>query len=218
MDHQDKPVPRHAPSAIQVAACAALWILAGLADGQTIYRIVGSDGKVTFSDKPPITADSATVHVGSGKNLSAEAALLPSELRQIVGKYPVMLYTSSGCAPCNSGRELLGNRGIPFSEKTVSSAEDGEALQRISGGTSLPFLTIGKQQIKGFSEPEWTQFLDAAGYPKTSVLPASYRAPPPTPLNVVQKAEPAAKPDESQPLQVPSEPTQAPSNPGGIRF
>jgi hypothetical protein len=54
-------------------------------------------------------------------------------------------------------------------------------LQRLSGDTSVPFATIGSQQLKGFSDVEWTQFLNAAGYPQTSVLPASYRPPPPRP-------------------------------------
>ena len=70
---------------------------------------------------------------------------------------PVTLYTSSDCAPCNSGRSLLNARGIPYSEKLINTAEDGEALKRLSGDMTLPFLTIGAQQIKGYFDAEWTQ-------------------------------------------------------------
>ncbi|MFZ4480067.1 MAG: glutaredoxin family protein [Rhodoferax sp.] len=197
---------------------AAVLLGAAAAQAQTIYRIVGSDGRITFSDKPPSSAESATVLVPGGKSVPVGAALLPPELRQAAGKYPVTLYTAGNCAPCNSGRELLSGRGIPFSEKTINTADDSEALQRISGGISLPFLTIGSQQIKGYSESEWTQFLDAAGYPKTSVLPTGYRAPPATPLVVLQTAAPAVKPEEAQPARTPAEPGQVPNNPAGIRF
>jgi glutaredoxin len=196
-------------------------LLSAATHAQTVYRIVGADGRITFSDKAPISADSATVMIPGGRTISLPAVNLPLELRQVAGKYPVTLYSSANCAPCNSGRDLLGGRGVPFAERTVSTNEDSEALQRISGGTSLPLLTIGSQQIKGFSESEWTQFLDAAGYPKSSVLPAGYRSPPAAPLVVLQPVAPATKPEEAQPQQkqvTPTEPSQTPNNPAGIRF
>jgi hypothetical protein len=62
----------------------------------------------------------------------------------------------------------------------------------MSGDTSLPFITIGGQQIKGYADTEWTQFLDAAGYPKTSQLPPGYRASAPTPFVAVQRPVSAA--------------------------
>jgi hypothetical protein len=39
---------------------------------------------------------------------------------------------------------------MPFEERTVKSNEEIEALQRLSGQTSLPLLTIGSQQLKGY--------------------------------------------------------------------
>ena len=206
-------------ASICCSACAAALLLPVVTQAQTIYRVVGADGHVTFSDKMPVTTDNATVLGTGGRALSANVVALPLELRQVAGKYPVTLYTSGNCAPCNSGRELLGSRGIPYAERTVSTSDDSDALQRISGGSSLPFLTIGSQQIKGFSDTEWTQFLDAAGYPKTSVLPASYRAPPATPLVVAQKAAPVAPASEAQqPRDTTAPSSAAPPNPAGIRF
>jgi len=194
---------------------------------QFIYRIVASNGKVTFSDKP--TADAAAVKLtaadAGGKPMGAQAVAQPFELRQVVNKYPVTLYTDDNCTPCNTGRTLLARRGIVFAEKTVNTPEDVQALQRISGGNSLPFLTLGAQQIKGFSESEWTQFLDAAGYPKSSALPAGYRNPAATPLAPVQKPAPAAPaeaspaaPNAATPMNAPPTPTKSDSNPAGILF
>lgn len=217
--YQIKPKTRAAATA---AIGAALLLAAGLAQAQTIYRVVGPDGKVTFSDKPPVAAANVTATEAGGKAGGTSAPALPFELRQVVSQYPVTLYTSSNCAPCGSGRALLSSRGIPFTEKTVNTAEDSDALQRISGENSLPFLTIGGQQIKGFSDSEWTQFLNAAGYPKASVLPSAYRNPATTPLVVVQKQVPAAKAEENQNQPQSPAPSQAPvnspSNPAGIKF
>jgi glutaredoxin len=183
--------------------------------------VVGPDGRVTFSDKPPVTSGKVTLSEASGNATGGGGAALPYELRQVANKYPVTLYTSINCVPCGTGRSLLSQRGVPFVEKTVNTAEDAAALQRISGENSLPFLTIGAQQIKGYSDAEWTQFLNAAGYPKASTLPASYRTPAATPLVAVQKPVPATKPEETQTQRMPvapANPVNNSANPAGITF
>lgn len=191
------------------------------AQAQAVYRIVGEGGKVTFSDKPPLAA---TGKVTPTVNLvmpgQAEQINLPLELRQVIAKFPVTLYVSNSCAPCDSGRNLLSNRGVPFTEKTVSTAEDSEALQKLSGGTSLPFLTIGGQHISGYLASEWSQYLNAAGYPEQSKLPANYRRAPATPLVTPQReatktATPAAPPVVAAPE---PQPGSNPNNPAGIQF
>lgn len=208
-----------------LTACALIGgaaLLASQVQAQAVYRLVGPDGKVSFSDKAPTTADKATATGPVSQPGGNGGAALPFELRQIANKFPVTLYTADKCAPCASGRGLLSTRGIPFTEKTVNTNEDIEALQRISSESSLPFLTIGGQHIRGFSDSEWTQFLDAAGYPKSSALPANYRKPAATPLVAIQKQKPAAKPEEDLVKRAPTTPIAPPidtkSNPAGISF
>jgi glutaredoxin len=149
-------------------------------------------GKVTFSDRPP--PDRAPRQAVPTAPASTPAAGLPIELRRVIGQYPVSLYTTSGCAPCDSGRSYLRQRGVPYTEHTISTREDFAALQRLSGASNLPFMTIGAQHLPGFSEAEWSQYFDAAGYPKTSQLPPSYRQLEPRPLVAVQqRAAPAER-------------------------
>lgn len=187
---------------------------------QTVYRVVGPDGKISFSDKPPANINNATTQEARGNGTESSNQVLPFNLRQTVSKYPVILYTADNCAPCASGRTLLTSRGVPFSEKTVNTNEDGEALQRISGANTLPFVSIGGQQIKGYSDSEWTQFLNAAGYPKTSILPATYRNPPAIPLVVIQKQATPAELKETKvaPTIRPSPAPDPSKNPAGIQF
>jgi glutaredoxin len=163
-----------------------------MSQAQQLYRIVGPDGKVTFSDQPPPAASNAKITTGRGGTFaeSGGSGALPAALRPIVSKYPVTLYTAKDCGPCSSGRSLLSARGVPFTEKLIDSNEDNEAFKRLTGGNTLPVANVGGQQMKGFNEGEWTQYLDAAGYPKESVLPASYRNPAAAPL-VVKAAPPA---------------------------
>jgi len=215
--------------AVRSLGWAALVGLAALtclpAGAQQVFRIVGPDGKVTFSDRPPADpgtkatpAPTMQMPAGSGN------AALPFELRNVANRYPVTLYTGNECAPCGTARNYLTSRGIPFTERTVSSEEDIEALKRLAGAARLPLLTIGGQQLKGFSDAEWSQYLDAAGYPRVSQLPSGYRNPPASPLVAAQQLQPqaprpAARPSEPQRAEAPPLPVEAPpSNPAGIRF
>lgn len=203
---------------------AALLCALGTAQAQAVYRIVGPDGKVTFSDKPPVDAKQGKIATtGVGAAAASSNSSLPFELRQVATKYPVILYTSSACAPCDSGRTLLTSRGVPFNERTIITNEDRAALQRQMGDTSLPYLTVGGQRIRGMSESQWTEYLDAAGYPKTSTLPAGYQNAAPSPLVALPTGSPAAKAAEkaqaaaSEPAYQPP-PVKSPSNPAGITF
>ena len=135
----------------------------------------------------------------------------------------MILYSGPACGPCLNGRSLLAGRGIPFTEKTITTNEDIDALNRLTGAATLPMLTIGEQQLKGYSEVEWVKFLDAAGYPKTSQLPAGYAAPAPTPLVVAQQPQapvrPKPAPERPQVANPSPETESAPAdNPTGIRF
>ncbi len=218
----------HMPLRVGVRLLLGLTVIATSAGlhAQTVYRIVGTDGKVSFSDR----ADSKATNAQTGASVTQSNPALPYDLQQVVGKYPVTLYTSNACSPCNAGRNLLMLRGVPFTERTISTAEDSTALQQLSGNTTLPFATIGRQQLQGFSDTEWIQYLDAAGYPAASKLPTSYRNPPPAPLVAAVKVAPkvdkvdkmekatgenAARSAGAQ--RTPSADSPA-NNPAGIRF
>lgn len=209
-----------------ICSVAAL-VLASPGLAQQVYRIVGPDGRVSFSDQAPAAQAPATP-TGAGASRSSEGGNppLPYELRQVASKFPVTLYTTKNCGPCDQARALLVQRGVPYTEKTVTSAEDVQALQRLSGGSSLPYGTIGAQAMRGFADVEWRQTLDLAGYPKTSQLPRNYRQADATPLVTAKTADVPAPatgpaPGASEPAATPA-PLPAvnpnPGNPAGIRF
>jgi len=209
------------------AAGALAFLLAGTvsdAFAQQIYKIVGPDGRITFSDKPPsdsgARSDAAKVIPLASDGGGVAVAGLPFELRQAAQRYPVTIYTSPGCGTCARGRSFLMSRGIPFSEKTVASKEDGEALLRLTGTQNVPLLMIGGQQLKGYSDSEWAQFLDAAGYPKTSQLPPSYTPPAATPLVALDqpRADAPAQQQAIPPLIQPRPQEPSGDNPAGITF
>lgn len=199
-------------------------LLAGGVQAQ-VYRSSGPGG-VSYSDQPPPAQAGRQVAPLGGDTRRSGSATLPYTLSQTVQRFPVTLYTSADCPPCVSGRNLLIQRGVPFSEKTVQSNEDIAALQRLAGASHVPVLTIGGQRLSGYSDQEWSQYLDAAGYPRTSQLPATYQRPAATPL-VAQSPVPAAATGTAREAPAPAaatpaEPSIAPprnaTNPAGIRF
>ncbi|MBP6305301.1 MAG: glutaredoxin family protein [Giesbergeria sp.] len=219
-------LPSRTPLALAAAVCAL--VCSTLAQAQPVYRTVGPDGKVTFSDRAP--SEKATPALAGSAGAAPVAATaaggdLPYALRQTVSRFPVTLYTSADCAPCDSARSLLKSRGVPFTERTVNTNQDIDVLKSLSGNASLPFGTIGGQHLNGFLDTEWTQYLDAAGYPKKSQLPSNYRQPAATPLVAIKPLQAAptapAAPREAPPRPERPERTDSgtdPSNPAGIRF
>jgi glutaredoxin len=197
-----------------VPIALVLLAAAGAATAQP-YKVVGPDGKVTYTDRPPTSGGKVSA-LGARNAPVVSENPLPAELREPVSRYPVTLYTTSGaCEPCSGARALLRQRGVPYAERQVVTAEDNDALARITGGREVPVLTIGAQSLKGFAAETWVSYLDAAGYPRESKLPPGYQYPAPAPL--VERrpaAEAAAAPQ--RPAAAPAE--EAPSPPPLIRF
>ncbi|AOW15589.1 hypothetical protein LPB72_10625 [Hydrogenophaga crassostreae] len=201
--------------------CAAV---SATAHAQGVYRIVGPDGKVTFSDQPPPAAAKnnlpSPAATATGGGAAAAGGRLPIELRKAASQFPVVLYTGKDCSPCNSGRNMLINRGIPFTEKTIDNNESVAALKQLSGQNSIPLLTIGSQQLKGFSDTNWSQYLTAAGYPEKSALPSNYPRASATPLAEASLAKQVDTPKPAEPAEAAAPEREVPvaSPNSGIRF
>lgn len=190
--------PRHRAIHTLATSVAAAALFAAL-PAHALYKVVGPDGKVTYTDRPDVSTDRKVQSVNTRGGVSNDVAL-PFELRQASQRYPVTLYVAPDCSPCDSGRQFLRQRGIPFSEKLVTTGEDSQALQRLTGSTSLPAMTVGAQIVRGWQQQEWASYLDAAGYPKESRLPANFPQ---------GRAEPLTEPRQAPAMQAPA-PAAAP--------
>lgn len=239
------PIHRSTPPGLRGATLAgllgsALLVLALPAAAQ--YKVVGPDGRVTYTDRPvapPPGGQVQSLRAGVARLAATAPAstgpALPLDLRTVASRFPVTLYTTAECAPCDSGRSLLRQRGIPYTERQVLSDEDASLLQRLTGGRTLPTLTVGGQALRGLQADDWSNTLDLAGYPKDSRLPPGWAPPAATPLaravasaapatpaaarNPEPAAEPPAEPARPAPAPAPApEPADEPPTPGRIRF
>ena len=213
---------RHALSQPMQRALLALLALVALEMGLgslpawALYKVVLPDGSVTYTDRPPAGNTARITALGKGSTPTGQADVaLPVDLRQAAQRYPVVLYTSTDCTPCEAGRRLLVQRGVPYTERRIVSEEDALLLERLSGGRTVPSLTIGAQPVRGLSETDWVAYLDAAGYPRESRLPRGWQ--PAAPLPLADRApvpapntRPAAPPTDAGAVE--------PATPGGVRF
>lgn len=203
------------------------------AQAQRLYRSIGPDGKVTYSDVPPPKGQIVAVTpvnriTGTSQNAQnqIDVTALPSEVRKAYNTYPVTFYTSKDCQACDMGRAHLQTRGIPYLEITVYTNKDREAFkQKIPSATGFPVTVIGAKVLSGFNNVDWDSYLDAAGYPKTSQLPSSYQNPVAQPMTQPDTEEEQNAPNNPLPVIRPITPTPATpvdnsttNNPTGIRF
>ena len=186
---------------------------------QTQYKVIGADGKVTYTDRAPTASGGKVTSIGArGTAAPSGDVALPLELRQAAARYPVILYVMVGnCDPCEAARQLLRQRGIPVTEKQVQSPEDSEALERISGGRDAPTLSIGSQTLRGLAPAVWNSYLDAAGYPRESRLPPNYQYPPATPITERREAVVKPAPRVAPAVDAAAAPAPA-ADPAGIKF
>lgn len=191
----------------------AHFILAGILATATagalageLYRWVDQSGKVHYGDVPEAEAAKPVQKKFSDSATPDDA--LPYETRRARETFPVTLYVADNCKePCQHARDLLNQRGIPFTEKNLVTQEDVDAFRKMSGAEIAPTLSVGSNWLKGFLAEQWNSELDYAGYPKFA--PYGFRpiAPPP-----VAKKPPAQPAPEKLP-----EPSSEPNLSPGIQ-
>ena len=208
---------RFSPTGLAPRAALALVLVLAATASIAQYKVIGTDGKVTYTDREPSASEGKIIPLGNRAVAQQAEAELPFEVRQAASKYPVTLFvTTTACDPCTSGRQFLKQRGIPFNERLVVTAEDSEALERLSGAREAPTLTIGSQTLRGFAAEVWASYLDAAGYPRESRLPSTYQYRTATPI--VERRESVTARSDARPS-APAAPTApAATPPVGIRF
>lgn len=155
-----------------------LMLLLSVVQAGSLYRWVDKDGKVHYGDQP---AEDAVKPVQKKySDHDAGEVDLPYAARKAKQEFPVILYVSSNCgAICVQARAMLNKRGVPFVEKDVATKEEIDTLKKVSGGTAIPTLTVGRTPLVGFEAGQWNGELDIAGYPKI----AAYGFRPATPPN-----------------------------------
>jgi len=177
---------------------AATLCAVALGASAQMYRWTDEKGRVHVTDTPPPASAKGVKKSGAAP---AEPASKPSSgqepyaLQQARAGFPITLYTTPNCAGCDAARKLLNARGAPFKEVSVIDAGQIEELQKAVGSNAVPAMIVGSTVHKGFEDGAYHRLLDAAGYPKTGVLPPRSQAEPAPPPPQLPEVKPAPEPE-----------------------
>lgn len=146
------------------AAMAATLLAAGPAAGEDkLYKWVDEDGNVTYQDRPPpdeLGQVQAFDQSLEESDSPGRGAALPD--------VDLTLYSIEVCDACDLVRNLLNERGLPFTEKNADNdVEVQEELKEVSGVLSVPVLAIGDEALTGFNRELILRVLKDAGFPTT---------------------------------------------------
>lgn len=146
------------------AAMTATLLAAGSAAGEDkLYKWVDEDGRVTYQDRPPPDASGQV----QAFDQSLEESDSPGQ-RAALPEVDITLYSIEVCDACDLVRELLNERGLPFTEKNADNdIEVQEELKEVSGVLSVPVLAIGDEVLTGFNRDLILRVLEDVGFPTT---------------------------------------------------
>ncbi len=157
---------------VKVVLFTVAALAAANASAVTVFECVDADGNASFRDKC-LPGESKKTE----KRLTGLGGLKPTSIDKVVEANPITVYTVPDCDACDLVRHALSGRNIPFTDKGVQdNAEMQEELKSITGGLTVPAMTIGDQVLKGYSRDAIDNALVSAGYP---IL--SDEVPPPPP-------------------------------------
>lgn len=199
------------PRAVRHAGLALALLMCAAGASAQMYKWVDASGKTHFTTSPP-PLSAKTVNVRSASE-GGSAVALPYALAQAVRSAPVVLFSAQSCGGCDMGRDFLKRRGIPFTEKTVSTGNDEAKLKEAGSNGQLPLLLVGPKKVIGFETSLWDNALNAASYPTAKILPSNYVYPaaiPAAPPPVQVAAAPPPPPVEAPRKRKAEEPTAPP--------
>jgi glutaredoxin len=147
-----------------------------ISSGQTaaeIYKVVGSDGKITYTDKPPANGPAGTVkqltitsHTGS----TEQGALAQQpDWRSILQRKPeaagnvnIVMFSTDWCGYCKQARQYMRSQNIAFTDLDVEKNDSARKQYASLGGRGVPFFVIGKRTLSGFSQDSFDATLREA--------------------------------------------------------
>lgn len=143
----------------------ALLLLCGVtAQAQTVYKSVGADGQVVYSDKPPTTGRlektmsfenlpssalpaSASSYVEQLKRMHARDAAQPAAAPP---QHGVVLYSAPWCGYCRKAKAWLAGKGVAYRDIDVETPDGIAAFARV-GGSGIPVIVTEGHSVTGFS-------------------------------------------------------------------
>lgn len=158
-----------------LALLFVLFLIPAVASGQTLYKSVGPDGRISYSDTPP--AGAKVQKTMSYSPLSAspvpesvrrdrqelEASLQRRSLETATGSEGIRLFTATWCGYCTKAKAYLGQRGIAYQEYDIDTPAGKQAFAQAGTGAGIPLLLWKEKRQQGFSKAGYDALFENLG-------------------------------------------------------
>lgn len=156
----------------QIARFALLLVLSASAAttaANTLYKSVGPNGVVSYSDQPPTDATQAKVinfddlpitvlptfsAPDTAPTLVERARKLWASWTTTKTKAPssgVVLYTTRSCGYCKQAKAYLEGKSIKYQEIDVDTKSGNAQYAQAGGGKGVPMIVVAGKNVNGFS-------------------------------------------------------------------
>ncbi|WP_442957773.1 glutaredoxin domain-containing protein [Polaromonas sp.] len=129
---------------------------------QNLYKSVGPDGRVVYSDRPPTEGRiEKTMRFENlpSSALPASASSYVEQLRRMRASATpstpptngVVLYSATWCGYCKQAKAYLASKGVTYQEVDIDTNNGMTAFAQSGGGKGVPLLLASGQRVQGFS-------------------------------------------------------------------
>lgn len=132
------------------------------AGAETLYKSIGPDGRIVYSDRPPV--DQRTVKTLSVMTLPASRVPTspgsPSQAANpgLLGGDGVMLFSADWCGYCRKAKSYLADKHIAYREFDIDTPDGRAAYSQAGGGGSVPLLLFQGRKVQGFDKAGYDAF------------------------------------------------------------
>jgi glutaredoxin len=148
---------------------ALLLPLACVTQAATVYRSVGPDGQIIYSDKPPAdgTIEKTLSLVDLPSTPMPESVLryrdeLQKSMKKRLSEVGMRLdtsepviFTAVWCGYCTRAKSYLAEKRIRYQEYDIDTPNGMRAYVEAGGGRGVPVMLWNNQKVQGFSPPAY---------------------------------------------------------------
>ena len=158
---------------------AAIFLACALASAaihaDTVYRSVGPDGKVTYSQRPPADGkiDKTIVFQNLPSSPLPESVLrhrrelMKSMNKRFAGagkadRAQPVFFMAQWCGYCKQAKRYLAEKGISYREYDIDTAEGMRAFVEAGETRGVPVIFANGRRVQGYSRPAYDALFASA--------------------------------------------------------
>jgi len=151
---------------IRLFIVIALMFMSSPGMTQTLYKFVGPDGKIVYSDRPPANGKvEKTLHIQSPPNsvlpgaTVGELTRLRKEARPATSALTgTVMFSASWCGYCRKAKAYLSEHGVTYKEVDIDTPEGKAAFAIASTENGVPYLLKNGEGVRGYSKEAYDEF------------------------------------------------------------